>query len=247
MLGPGILGGVVVFLCPFLTAQQPKDPPTQDSGFTFKSGVNVVLVPVVVRDKQNHTVGDLKKDNFQIFDRGKQQTISGFTIQKRISFKNNETAPTSAPSPFQVIPQWAATPDRFIVFLFDDLHLAVDNLMQVQKAATKMLVESLAPSDMAAVVSLSGINTGLTQDRSALQQAAMKLQARGIYQQVESDCPNIDYYQADLIQNKHNPTVLQAAIESATSCAKFDTREMAERMVEAELRGRWRPAIRMFA
>ena len=96
-----------------------------------------------------------------------------------------------------------------------------------------MLAESLAPSDMAAVVSLSGINTGLTQDRSALQQAVRKLNVQGIYQRVESDCPNIDYYQADLIQDKRNSTVLESAIESAMSCAKFDTREMAERMVEA--------------
>jgi VWFA-related protein len=220
-------------LCTLLNAQPTKHVPNQDSGFSFKSGVNVVLVPVVVRDKQSHTVGDLKKEDFQVFDRGKQQTISGFTIQKRIQFKHNVMATPPAPSPFQVIPQWAATPDRFIVFLFDDFHLAVDNLMQVQKAANKMLAESLAPSDMAAVVSLSGINTGLTQDRSILQQAVMKLHARGIYQQVESDCPNIDYYQADLIQNKHNPTVLEAAIQSATLCAKFDTHEMAERMVEA--------------
>jgi len=216
-----------------LNAQQTKDAPKQDSEFTFKSGVNVVLVPVVVRDKQNRTVGNLKKEDFQVFDRGKQQVISGFAIQKRIQFKNDLPPASSAPGPFQVIPQWAATPDRFIVFLFDDLHLAVDNLLQAQKAANRMLAESLLPSDMAAVVSLSGTNTGLTQDRSILQQAVMKLHARGIYQQVESDCPNIDYYQADLIQNKHNTTALEAAIQSATSCAKFDTHGMAERMVEA--------------
>ena len=188
-------------------------------------------------DKQNRTVGNLKKEDFQIFDRGKQQVISGFAIQKRIQFKTICPLPLPPPA-LQVIPQWAATPDRFIVFLFDDLHLAVDNLLQAQKAANRMLAESLLPSDMVAVVSLSGTNTGLTQDRSILQQAVTKLHAREIYQQVESDCPNIDYYQADLIQNKHNTTALEAAIQSATSCAKFDTHEMAERMVEAAPPGR---------
>jgi hypothetical protein len=96
-----------------------------------------------------------------------------------------------------------------------------------------MLAETLTPADMAAVVSLSGTNTGLTQDRAVLQEAVAKLRTRGLYQQVESDCPNINYYQADLIQNKHNSMALDAAIQSAQSCAKFDTRNMAEQMVEA--------------
>ena len=193
----------------------------------------MVLVPVVVRDGKGHAVGDLSKEDFQVFDRGKPQIISGFAIQKRIEVKKALTSAATAPSPFQVIPEWAATPDRFVVFLFDDLHLAADNLMQVQRAATKMLAESLATTDMAAVVSLSGINTGFTQDHAALQKGVMRLHTRGVYQQVESDCPNIDYYQADLIQNQHNSFALEAAIQSATSCAKFDTHEMAERMVVA--------------
>lgn len=216
----------------YLAAQQQKEPPNQDSGFTFKSNVNVVLVPVVVRDGQGRAVGDLKAQDFRVFDRGKPQTITGFTIQKRAGFRKDLMASAPPPSPLQAIPEWAATPDRFIVFLFDDLHLAPDNLMQVQKATSKMLAESLATTDMAAVVSLSGINTGFTQQRAVLQEAIRKLHTLGLYQHVESDCPNIDYYQADLIVNKHNSAALEAAIQSTTSCAKFDTHEMAERMVE---------------
>jgi VWFA-related protein len=190
-------------------------------------------VPVVVRDKQGHAIGGLTKDDFQVFDRGKPQVVSGFTVQKRAKGNHDLAGSQIGSAPLQVIPKWAILPDRFIVFLFDDLHLAANNLMQVQKAATKMLAESLTPADMAAVVSLSGTNTGLTQDRAALQEAVAKLHTRGLYQQVESDCPNVNYYQADLIQNKHNGTALEAAIQSAQSCAKFDSHNMAEQMVEA--------------
>jgi VWFA-related protein len=220
-------------LCTYLIAQQPDGTSTQDSGITFKSGVNVVLLPVVVRDGRGRAVSDLKAEDFQVFDRGKHQTITGFTIQKRAGFRKDLMPSAPPPSPLQAVPEWAATPDRFIVLLFDDLHLAPDNLMQVQKATSKMLTESLATTDMTAVVSLSGTNTGFTQRPAVLQEAIRTLHTRGLYQQVESDCPNINYYQADLIQNKHNSTALEAAIQSAQSCARFDSHDMAERMVEA--------------
>ena len=43
------------------------------SGETFKSGVTVIQVPVVVRDRDGHVVSNLGKDDFQLFDNGKRQ------------------------------------------------------------------------------------------------------------------------------------------------------------------------------
>ena len=58
-------------------------------------------------------------------------------------------------------------PERFIVYLFDDLHVSSGDLMALQKAATKMVAgSSLTNTDMAAVVSLSGTSSGLTNDRA---------------------------------------------------------------------------------
>lgn len=48
-----------------------------------RSFVNEVLVPVVVRDVHGQAVGNLTKDDFQVFDNGKPETITGFTIIKR--------------------------------------------------------------------------------------------------------------------------------------------------------------------
>jgi hypothetical protein len=46
----------------------------------IRSVTNEVLVPVVVLDARGHAVGNLRKDEFEVFDNGKAQTITGFTI-----------------------------------------------------------------------------------------------------------------------------------------------------------------------
>jgi hypothetical protein len=67
-------------------AQQPPPNPntaemsSQDAPATFNSKVNVVLVPVVVRDNKGRAVGDLRRDDFRLFDRGKPQVIASFTV-----------------------------------------------------------------------------------------------------------------------------------------------------------------------
>lgn len=205
----------------------------QDSTYTFKSNVNVVLVPVLVRDKQGRAIGNLKKEDFQVFDNDKPQLISGFTIQRRAGSEGvTNPALSTAIAPSTPPPR---VPDRFIVFLFDDMHLSFDDLAQAQRAGAKILAASLFDTDMAAVVSLSGrINSGLTTDRAQLQAAIMKLQPRNLYRPTGSECPPMDYYHADLIENKHNSNALEAAIQEVMSCSPgVQLRDTAQRLAEA--------------
>jgi VWFA-related protein len=223
-------------LCPLVAAQQPKEAPTHDDKFTLKSDVNVVLVPVLVRDKQGHEVGTLKKEDFQVFENGKPQIISGFTIEKRPPVETNTKVADPAPVVPGVAPQPAETiPGRLIVFMFDDMHLSAEDLIRTQKAAEKMLAGSLTDSDMAAVVSTSGrTNSGLTRDRAKVQEALRKLQPQGLYRTSGSECPDIGYYQGDLIQNKHDSNALESAIQQVFSCMpNLNNRNAAERIAES--------------
>jgi VWFA-related protein len=221
-------------------AQQPKHALAQNSNVKIEVNVNAVLVPVVVRDAQGHAVANLKKENFQVFDKNKPQVISGFSIQKRAAVQPNTASnvapinsPTNPKMNASVTPKLATAPERYIVFLFDDMHLSPGDLMRVQKVATKMLATSLADSDMAVVLSISGVNSGMTRDRAKLQDAIAKIKVQNLYRHGGRECPDVDYYQADLIQNKHNDQAFQAAVDDALNCGNLDTRSLAEHMARS--------------
>ena len=74
--------GPEFLLCVSLGSQTPSEMTTHDSAPTFTSGVNLVLVQVVVRDGSGKAVGNLKREEFQLFDKGKPQFISKFAVER---------------------------------------------------------------------------------------------------------------------------------------------------------------------
>lgn len=228
----------------YLAAQQTEDP--QAPPFKIEVKVNKVLVPVVVRDAQGRAVGNLKKEDFQVFDRNKAQTISAFAVQTRgttqtrtengkPSQSGTESANLSPTIPNASKPS-PTGPERFTAFLIDDLHLSTSELGQVQRLGMKMLAGSLTDSDMAAVVSISGINSGLTRDRAKLEETMMKLKSQRLYRHEGRQCPDVDYYSADLIENKRDGAALEAAVQQTLACANLDPkmmRNVAENMVRS--------------
>jgi VWFA-related protein len=216
-------------LCTRLAAQQTERSPVPESNAKIRVAVNAVLVPVVVRDAQGRALGNLKKEDFQVFDNNKPQTISGFSIQKRSRAESPPIgiAPASTDQPNTLKPP-AAPPQRFAVFLFDDLHLLPGDLLRTQQVATKMIGESLGDSDMGLVISFSGANSGFTRDRAKLLAAVSKLKVQELYRHAGRECPDVDYYQGDLIVNQHNQQAFESAVQDAQGCGHTDLRSVAE-------------------
>jgi len=77
----------------------------------------------------------------------------------------------------------------------------------------------MAQTDMAAVVSLTGSNSGLTHDAARLREAVSQIKLQQILRHDDHACPNIDYYQADLIQNKRSELALESAEADFVACA----------------------------
>lgn len=215
------------FTC-LVAAQQPQAP--ADAPFKLQAETNRVLVPVVVKDRQGHVVLHLKKEDFQVFDNGKVRPISSFSAETRGDGQDNVEVEKPAPD---TIPHPRRPSARFIVFLFDDMHLTFEDLAHAERAATKVLKEALVNSDLAAVVSVSGrTNSGITQDRTKLQSAIATLKPVEALRSNLAECPNIEYYQADLIQNRHDAVALDAAIQQVLQCAPKTPADLAERMAE---------------
>src|SRR5580658_7510444 len=129
---------------------------THDEQATFKSRIDLVMIPVVVRDGRGKPVAGLKKEDFKLFDRGKPPNISRFTAEKAggqaIKFAEDadDVAKPAHKDAESVIPQ------RFMAYLFDDVHANFGNLAFARQAAVKHISSELAPSDRAAIFTTSG-------------------------------------------------------------------------------------------
>ncbi len=186
----------------------------------FRVNVKLVLARVVVLDSRGHAVGNLHKEDFELLDNGKPQVISNFDAEQTTSLNSATPVPAAPSSPDSPKPaESAALPSRYVAYLFDDLHLNFENINAVRAAAERRM-ETLAPTDRAAVFSTSGQTTlDFTDDRGKLHQAMENLRPRSTLGGETAQCPYISFYQADLMENKHDPAALQTAINDYVYCA----------------------------
>ncbi len=191
---------------------------------TFQSKVNLVLVPVVVRDSHGRAIGNLTKDDFQLFDKGKPQTIVSFSMVKRTSGARAEnTATTTRPADSEAAVSFAAnkSPERYLIYLFDDLNTTFADMATVRASAVRHFKSGFPATDRAAIYTFSGRpNLEFTSDREKLEDTVSKLRWRpALYAPGGLKCPDVNYYLADLILNKGDPQALAGLTEHTAACA----------------------------
>ena len=76
---------------------QTPEVSSQDAQPTFTTRANLVLVRVVVRDKEGRANGTLQKEDFQLLDKGKPQVITKFSMEQTVGRKVDAPAPAAAP------------------------------------------------------------------------------------------------------------------------------------------------------
>lgn len=191
---------------------------TKDTTPTFTSKVNLVPVPVVVRDAKGNAIGTLTKEDFRAFDNGKLQVISKFSVEKPASpvvvEKNEETdLPDTSTKPAGVIA------NRFVAYVFDDLHPHFEDIVRARQAVAAYVAKSLPSNERVAIYTTSGKNTlEFTSNVQDFQAALAKLPpnpTRGAM----IKCPDITYFVADKIVNENDGQALALATQDYRQCA----------------------------
>jgi VWFA-related protein len=149
---------VFVALAAVVTAQSQQAPASQASQQTptFKAQVEYVEVDALVTDQQGNFVRDLTQKDFQVFEDGKRQTISTFSLVD-IPIERYDR-PLFSPNPIERDVQSNERPfdGRVYVVILDDLHVAAQRTARVRAAARQFIQQRLGANDLMAVIFTGG-------------------------------------------------------------------------------------------
>ena len=176
----GFVAGLFVMLSMSPRAQQPQPAPV------FRSGTELVLVNVVVRDKNGAVVRGLTRGDFLVSEDDRPQTVTSFDFEE-LDKLNADATPKDDPQPVlpakpaarpveaAAAPAPAAKVDmhgrRLIVLFFDLSSMQPEEMTRAVKAAHDYIDTKLSPADLIAVASFSTaleVAQDFTSDREQL-------------------------------------------------------------------------------
>ena len=156
-------------------AQSPQAPPVPE--VTFKVEVNYVEEDVRVVDRDGNFVRGLKREDFQVLEDGKPQTVQTFgmvDIPNTRPRKPKYLPPDAPPIEPDVAVNKQVLDGRLYLIVLDDYHVAPLRSQNVRNLARRFVLEKLGPDDQAAVVVTSGqlrASQEFTQNRRLLLEA----------------------------------------------------------------------------
>src|SRR3990172_7571043 len=146
LLGAVFLGGA------WALAQQA--PPPELPATVLRVTTRLVLVDVVVTDKDGKPVRDLTRHDFQIFEDGKPQRLATF------SFETPARRPPMPPEPlppnvYTNRPEYRMPPGPLTILLLDGLNTPVQQQAFVRDQMLRYVATQLRPGQRTAVLALS--------------------------------------------------------------------------------------------
>lgn len=173
---------MVRYLCPIilflssLGAYAQVGPPaagnSSDRSNVFSVDVNLVQVDAVVTDKKGRPITDLTADDFVVYQDGKEQKITSFSMV-RMGIRQE---PPSPEPEVEEESEWKLTPTtptatmglrreevrRTIALVVDDLGLSFEGTVRTREALKKWVDKEMQPGDLVAVI-LTGSGMGSLQ------------------------------------------------------------------------------------
>jgi len=188
----------------FAVALLPQQAPT------FRTGVDLVQVDVVVVDKDGNPVTGLKASDFMLLDRRKPQAIATF---EEIAHRHADTpAPVELPPTVKldVSSNQTAQSDRLVVMVIDDLHIYKERTVRAKEIARKVLLDLGAQSSMAVLFTSQDHSTQVTADQSRLRAAVETLKGR---QSVRRPNQAVDKQRGDRIDPEDSAEAALAKVQ----------------------------------
>ena len=147
------------------SAQERQEP------LVFGTQVELVAIPVFVKDKKGAPIRGLTAEDFEIRDEGKRMPIVAF---------HEIEIDAEGPRPRMPSRETAAVAQRQFLLLFDLSFSSPGGIVRSRSAAAEFLAEHLTPDDLAAVATYSAnaglkMLVGFTTDRQQLSRATESL------------------------------------------------------------------------
>lgn len=159
----------------FQTAIAQQTKPKDDQAIKLKS--ELVELRAVVTDKKGQIVDNLAKEDFEILENNKPQTVSFFSIERTRAaaarMASDKKLVVETPKPAA-----SAPPARTIVLFVDTLHLVPSSLIRVKRVLRQFVDEQITDDDLVAIVVTTGTLGALQQfmkDRKMLRYAIDKI------------------------------------------------------------------------
>src|SRR6266498_3462999 len=137
-----------------------QDKSDKDS---VKLRAELVQIDVLVTDQNKKPVPGLKREDFDLYDNGKLQSITNFVYEESRP-NTSEQAPSAARSVPRTIA--AGEQKRVLAFIVDTLHMKQENVYSTRKLLADYVDNKLEPGDLVLILPTAG-GSGLLQQFTA--------------------------------------------------------------------------------
>ena len=192
LLLPAILG---LFVLTGLS-QQPSATPPDDQ--IVRISTNLIQIDVTVTDKNGKVVSGLGMDDFEVFENGEKQNLSGAYFLTRsiggatIGGANSAIRPSTPGAVITVGGQAPLTPGsvrQTIAIVVDDLNMSFGSVYYARRALRRFVEQQMQPGDLVAILRTSGSVGALqqfTSDKVALLAAVDAIRWNPIAGEIEA-------------------------------------------------------------
>lgn len=123
----------------------PVELPAAPQGGTLRVDVDLVTIEVIAQDKKGSPMLGLKKENFKVYEDGKQQEVVTFDA---VADKSDEPMPTSLKDIDD-----SNRRGKVVLILFDDSNITASQIQMSREAAEKYVKQHMRPWDFFGVAS----------------------------------------------------------------------------------------------